>query len=67
MTTYPAWSIVYYCGSLWRVCGPSPDGRVNLRRCGHEFGVGTWGSDGYGRPVMVAATVKPKDGMLTHA
>ena len=64
MTPYPAWSIVYYCGQLWRVTGPAPGGLLNLRRCGWEHSHGLWGWDGYGQPINVAAQVRSNHGLL---
>jgi hypothetical protein len=58
------WDLCYYCGQLWRVIGPAPEGRLMVRRCGHEYGWGLWGSDGYGRPILVQAEAKPGGGML---
>jgi hypothetical protein len=61
---YSFWEVVYYCGALWRVLGPAPEGRLHLRRCGWEYSTGLWGWDGYGRPVDVSAMVSPSSGLL---
>jgi len=52
------WDVVYYCGQLWRVTGPAPDGRLRIRRCGWEHSQGIWGWDGYGKPIIVGAEVR---------